>query len=69
MLTVPVSPACPVTEIVTGEVVVPTLVSTDEGETESVKSGVGGGGGAERPPQPVSVKTRNATTMPKTTIL
>jgi hypothetical protein len=56
MFTVPVNPVCAVTEIVTGEVVVPTSVSTDEGETDNVKSGVGGGGGAEPPPQPISIK-------------
>src|ERR1700758_3571577 len=60
-LTEPANPVCPVTEIVTGAVAVPTSVSTEEGETESVKSGVGGGGGAEPPPQPLSAKASTTT--------
>jgi len=41
--------------MVTGDVVVPTCVETDDGETDMLKSGVGGGGAAP-PPQPLSAK-------------
>jgi hypothetical protein len=54
MCTDPVKPFFGFTVIVTGVVIPPTPIETDEGEIEILKSGAGGGGeGAELPPQPI----------------
>jgi len=57
--TEPVKPFCAVTVMVTGEVVVPTSVETDEGEAEMLKSGGGATLDDPPPPQPISPRTRN----------
>jgi hypothetical protein len=54
MSTDPVKPFFGFTVIVTGVVIPPTPMETDEGEIEMLKSGAGGGGReAELPPQPI----------------
>jgi hypothetical protein len=52
-VTAPVNPFTALSETVTGDVVAPTWVETEEGETAILKSPVGGGGGGEEVPQPL----------------
>jgi hypothetical protein len=54
-LTAPLKPFCALTDIVTGEVAVPTSAETDDGETERLKSEVTREGGL--PPQAMRVST------------
>jgi hypothetical protein len=55
MLTItgPVNPFCGSSETVKGEVVPPTCVEAEEGETEILKSAMGGGGGDKKVPHPL----------------
>src|SRR6202008_412860 len=53
MSTDPVKPFFGFTVIVTGVVIPPTPMETDEGKTEMLKSSGGGGGGPALPPQPI----------------
>lgn len=52
--TAPANPFCGTSETITGEVVPPTCVETDGGETTILKSPVGGGGGDAEPAHPLS---------------
>lgn len=54
--TCPLKPFSALTETVTGAVVPPTRVETEEVEMAMLKSGTGGGGEGEEPPHPM---TRN----------
>jgi hypothetical protein len=51
-VTWPVDPFSAFSETVTGDVVAPTEVETEEGETAILKSEAGGGGGGEELPHP-----------------
>jgi hypothetical protein len=55
--TAPINPFSTVNETVTGVVVEPTMVETEGGETEMLKSGTTGGGGDCDEPQPVKKYT------------
>ena len=52
--TVPAKPFCGTRETITGEVVPPTWVETEGGETMILKSPAGGGGGDVEPAHPLS---------------
>jgi hypothetical protein len=51
-LTAPVNPFTASSETATGELVPPTCVEVEAGETLILKSAVGRGGGEDEPPQP-----------------
>jgi len=57
--TEPLNPLCDATETVTAEVVFPITAEAETGETDKLKSGIGGGGGCWLlPPHAVSATER-----------